>query len=227
MVQTNAIENKLLQAECWVFDLDNTLYPASCDLFAQVDEKMTRFIAEYLGLDFVEAGRLRKSYYLEHGTTLSGMMTRHDMKPEEFLDYVHDIDLGGVTPDPFMDRALGRLRGRKIVFTNANTNHAERVLDRLSIRHHFEAVFDIVGADFIPKPEPKIYDVLVDRHQLTPGKTVMVEDLVRNLGPAAALGMTTVWVRPDTGARHDHSKTDDVHHVVDDLGQWLDALTAE
>ena len=226
MFQTNASKNKLLQAECWVFDLDNTLYPASLDLFAQVDEKMTRFIADFLGLDLEQAGTLRESYYLEHGTTLSGMMTRHDMAPEAFLDYVHDIDLGGVSPDPFLDQALGKLRGRKIIFTNANANHVDRVLDRLSIKHHFEAVFDIVDADFIPKPRPEVYDLLVHRHRLTPGDTVMVEDLVRNLVPAAALGMTTVWVRPDTGARHDNPETGDVHYMVDNLGQWLDGLTA-
>ncbi len=225
MFQTNASKNKLLEAECWVFDLDNTLYPATSGVFSQIDRKMTLFISEFLGLDFEEAGTLRKSYYLEHGTTLSGMMALHDLAPEAFLDYVHDIDLSGVSPDPFLDQALGKLRGRKIIFTNANTNHADRVLDRLSIRHHFEAIFDIVGADFVPKPDPKAFDALVHRHRLTPGNTVMVEDLTRNLEPAAALGMTTVWIKTESEIDPNQS-AGNVDHVVDDLAAWLGALTA-
>lgn len=226
MDQISAPINRLLQAECWVFDLDNTLYPASSGVFAQVDEKMTRFIADFLDLDFHEAGALRRTYYLEHGTTLSGLMALHGMEPGAFLDYVHDIDLAQVTPDPGLDRALSRLPGRKIIFTNGPAGHAERILERLSIGHHFEAVFDIIGAGYIPKPRPEPYRVLVHRHQLNPRKTVMVEDLARNLAPAAEMGMTTVWVRPGGAAGRDSPVPDCVDHVADGLGQWLGALTA-
>jgi putative hydrolase of the HAD superfamily len=226
MKQTQASQDRLNQAECWVFDLDNTLYPASCDLFAQVDRKMTAYIADFLDIDFERAGEIRTTYYRDHGTTMSGMMTLHDMDPSDFLDCVHDIDLGPVSPDPVLSQALSRLSGRKIIFTNGPTDHAERVLDRLSIRHHFEAIFDIIGADYIPKPRPGPYDVLVDRFRLTPEKTVMVEDLVRNLKPAAALGMTTVWVRSDR-ALNAQGPGSDIHHVVDDLPRWLGALTSQ
>ncbi len=227
MDQTSAPINRLLQAECWVFDLDNTLYPATSGVFAQVDKKMTRFIADFLDMDLDEAGALRRTYYLEHGTTLSGLMALHGMEPEAFLDYVHNIDLGQVTPDPELNQALSRLQGRKIIFTNGPTSHAEKVLERLSIGHHFEAVFDIIGAGYIPKPRPEPYGALVNRHQLKPGETVMVEDLARNLAPAAEMGMTTVWVRPDTGAGLDSPLPEYVDHVVDDLVRWLGALTAE
>jgi len=222
--------NRLQSAECWIFDLDNTLYPASCDLFAQVDRKMTSYIAEYLNVDIDHAGEIRKTYYRDHGTTMSGMMALHDMDPAEFLDAVHDIDLGQVDPDPNLDQALSRLPGRKIIFTNGPTDHAERVLGRLSIGHHFDGIFDIIGADYIPKPKPGPYGVLVERYGLKPAQTVMVEDLVRNLKPAAALGMTTVWVRSESelgNALHTEDPVDDsVHHVVDDLPRWLSALTA-
>lgn len=227
MDQTNSFKTALLGAECWVFDLDNTLYPASTDIFTQVDEKMTRFISEYLELDFEEAGKVRKDYYLEHGTTLAGLMDLHGMDPHDFLDFVHDIDLSSVAPNPGLDQSLSRLSGRKIIFTNGPTDHARRIMDRLAIGHHFEAVFDIVGADYVPKPRPEAYQTLVERHRLNPRKTVMVEDLVRNLVPAAAMGMTTVWVRPDGKGSPENALKADVDHVVDDLVSWLDGLTAE
>ncbi len=218
-------KNRLLDAEAWVFDLDNTLYPAASNLFAQVDRRMTRFIADFLGLDWESAYRLQKTYFRRHGTTMRGLMNEHGMAPGPFLDYVHDIDLSPVAPDPALDAALARLKGRKIVFTNGPTDHAERVMDRLAVRRHFEAVFDIVAADYVPKPEPSVYAALVRRHRLDPATTVMVEDIARNLAPAAALGMTTVWVRAGDapGIGDDGGDAD---HVVDDLTQWLGELTA-
>jgi len=224
MNQSRSPEYALRDAEWWVFDLDNTLYPASSDLFPQVDKKMTRFIADFLDLDLAQAGELRRTYYLEHGTTLSGLMALHGMDPKDFLDYVHDIDLTAVTPDTAMGRALSRLPGRKVIFTNGPTDHAERILARLSLSHHFEDIYDIVGANYIPKPKPEPYDDLVRRCRLNPSRTVMVEDLARNLAPAAALGMTTVWVRSNSEIETNQS-SEHVDHVVDDLAQWLGALT--
>ena len=215
------LKDPLHEAECWVFDLDNTLYPASSDLFPQVDRKMTAYIADFLDIDHDHAGEIRKTYYRDHGTTMSGMMTLHDMDPADFLDFVHDIDLGAIEPDPDLGQALSRLPGRKIIYTNGPTDHAERVLERLSIRHHFEAIFDIIGADYVPKPRPGPYDVLVDRYRLTPAKTVMVEDLVRNLKPAAALGMTTVWVKTDRPWAHTDAEIHKPDHHTDNLSKWL------
>lgn len=226
MNQLSASNSLLLEAECWVFDLDNTLYPASSNLFAQVDKKMTRFISDFLDLNLEEAAEIRKTYYRDHGTTLNGLMTLHGLEPGKYLDYVHDIDLSGIAPDLSLDRSLARLAGRKIIFTNGPTDHAERVLDRISIRHHFDDVFDIISADYVPKPQPKVYEALVERQNLTPSNTVMVEDLARNLEPAAALGMTTVWVRPE-GCEDDRGQSGaNIDHVTDDLSAWLDALTA-
>lgn len=227
MNQNTAPKDRLLEAEAWVFDLDNTLYPASSNLFAQIDQKMTCFIADFLDLDIDEANRLRKNYFREHGTTMRGMMDRHGMEPGDFLDYVHDIDLGSVVPNPALGEALGRIPGRKIIFTNGPQAHARRVMDRLAIGPHFEAVFDIVEADYVPKPEPRVYEALIRRHRLQPGKSVMVEDLARNLAPAASMGMTTVWVRSGNDWDMEPPEGDSVHHVVDDLVEWLGELTAE
>ncbi len=217
----------------WIFDLDNTLYPARCKLFAQVEVRIRDYVAGFLGLDADAAYRLQKTYFREHGTTLQGMMRHHRMDPAPFLAYVHDIDLSAVRPDPALDRALGRLPGRKIVFTNGSAEHAQRVMERIGVARHFEAVFDIAAAGYVPKPEPRVYDALVRSLGLDARATVMVEDIARNLVPAAAIGMTTVWVRgsgapPELGLDPpDRATLAAIDYVVDDLALWLSDLTAE
>jgi len=214
----------LARAETWIFDLDNTLYPAACNLFAQVDVRIGRYIADLLGLSAEEARAIQKRYFREYGTSLRGLMTHHRIDPSEYLDYVHDIDVTAVTPSPDLARCLAILPGRKVVFTNGSLAHAERVMKRLGVTEHFEAVFDIVDAGYLPKPEPAIYDSLVERHSIDPRRAVMVEDIARNLVPAAALGMTTAWVRGDSAWCSEGADGDHVHHVVDDLVAWLDRI---
>ncbi len=217
----------LRQAEAWVFDLDNTLYPPSTNLFAQIDERMRAFIARFLDLDLDEAQRVQKTYFREYGTTLRGLMNRHGLDPGAFLDYVHAVDLSLVPPNPALGATLARLPGRKYIFTNASADHAGRITDRLGVTHHFDAVFDIIDADYVPKPEPRIYEALVQCHGLDPGKTVMIEDIARNLAPAAALGMTTVWLRNDSPVGVEGADGDHVHHVIDDLVAWLEDVVAD
>jgi len=213
-------------AGVWIFDLDNTLYPASCDLFPQIDRRMKHFIARYLDVPPDEAHRVQKAYYRRFGTTLRGLMLMHGLEPRRFLDYVHAIDLSGLAPDPRLDAALAGLPGRKLVFTNSSERHAGAVLDRLGIARHFEGVFDIQAADFVPKPQPETYARLAERHAIEPRDAVLVDDLIRNLAPAAAIGMTTVWVRhPAHEEAHTHPDDDalpgHVHVVTEDLVAWL------
>jgi putative hydrolase of the HAD superfamily len=210
--------------ETWIFDLDNTLYPASCNLFAQVDARMGAFIQDLLSLEPVEARRVQKRYFREHGTTLRGLMDHHEVEPEAFLDYVHDIDFSVIPEAPGLEAALARLAGRKLVFTNATVPYAERVLGRLGITHHMEAIFDIVAADYRPKPEPDCYRLLIEEHGIDPGRAVLVEDIARNLAPAAALGMTTVWVPNDADWSQAGAEDGYVHHVAEDLAAWLEDL---
>ncbi len=224
LINKRTYENKLINAECWIFDLDNTLYPASCNLFSKIDKKMTTYIANFLGINSRQAGKIRRSYYRDYGTTMSGMMALHGMKPKEFLDDVHDIELNDVAPNPILNRALSRLSGRKIIFTNGTIKHAERVLKQLAINHHFDEIFDIISANYIPKPFPEPYNMIVKKYNIKTSKTVMVEDLIRNLVPAAALGMTTVWVRPNQKLDLKPSDLNTVNHVVDDLTSWLSTL---
>lgn len=213
--------------EVWIFDLDNTLYPARHNLFAQIDQRMGEFVSRLLGLELAEAKRLQKEYYHRHGTTLRGLMLEHEVSPAEFLDYVHEIDLTVIPPDVRLDRALERLAGRKVIFTNGSRAHAERVTSRIGIRRHFEAIFDIADSDYLPKPDRRPYEKLLARHAIRPERACMVEDIARNLEPAAALGMTTALVpNPNQWAKAGHDG-EHVHHRIDDLTDWLSAIVAD
>ncbi|MEE2699229.1 MAG: pyrimidine 5'-nucleotidase [Pseudomonadota bacterium] len=209
---------------CWIFDLDNTLYPSSCNLLEQVDKKITKYIADFLGIEIDKANKTRKSYYQDYGTTLSGMMLHHGMEPIDYLNYIHDIDLKEISPNLALDRALSKISGRKIIYTNGTTKHAERILKKLSIHHHFEEIFDIIKASYIPKPSPKAFEEILGRLKIDARSTVMVEDLVRNLIPAANLGMTTVWVRSDQKLALNLKNKNKIHHIVDNLTIWLNSI---
>jgi putative hydrolase of the HAD superfamily len=214
-------------SETWIFDLDNTLYPARCNLFAQIDRRMGEYIARLLETDFDSAKLVQKQYFRQHGTTMRGLMTEHGIDPGDFLNYVHDIDVTVIPPSVELEQALARLPGRKLVFTNGSVPHAERVLTQLGVAHHFEAVFDIVAARYRPKPDPAPYRELCELHRIAPGRSVMVEDIVRNLLPAHAMGMTTVWVPGRTDWSGEAGDTDHVHHVVDDLAVWLNRVSRQ
>lgn len=216
----------LAAIETWIFDLDNTLYPASCRLFDQVHARMTRFIAERLQLSAEAALALQKTYFREHGTTLRGLMTVDRIDPREFLAYVHEIDLACVPPDPVLVAALAALPGRKIVHTNGSERHAERLLAHLGVAGAFCGIIDIAAAGWEPKPALAGYHELLRRHAVTPETALMTEDMARNLAPAAALGMTTAWVRSPADWAADGSEGDHIHHIVDDLGAFLSAAAS-
>ena len=219
----NGRANGFAHSESWVFDLDNTLYPAACNLFAQVDVKIGEFVAELLKIDRDEAVRIQKEYFLTYGTSLRGLMLHHKVNPDDFLDFVHQIDVTLIPPCPALDVALAKLPGRKIIFTNGSHKHAENVINRLGISGRFEAIFDIKAADFVPKPDPFTYEMMVRRHWIDPRRAVMVEDLPKNLLPAHRMGMTTVLVRTHEEWAQAGADGEHVHHVTDDLVAWLEA----
>jgi putative hydrolase of the HAD superfamily len=220
------LTEQLESTESWIFDLDNTLYCASTNLFGQIDVRMKSFIADFLDIEPNEAFQIQKRYFRDYGTTLRGLMDHHDIDPKVFLDYVHNIDVQVLQPNPVLDKALKKLPGRKIIFTNADVGHTLRVLERLGISQHFEAIFDIVASDYIPKPQPEVYQALLKRFGLSPKRTVMFEDMARNLKPAADMGMITVWVRTDTLWGQESSDGEHIHYATDDLPDWLSNIAA-
>src|ERR1700719_1484478 len=214
------------EIETWIFDLDNTLYPASCGLFPQVQQRMNEYICDRLAASEEQAAELRRTYFREHGTTMNGLMKVNNIDPHDFLAFVHEVDLACVPPDPALVAALGGLNGRKIVHNNGSVRHAERLLDHLGISPAFRGMIDIVAADFEPMPALTGYRLLLKRHSVRPNTALMLEDMARNLAPAAELGMTTAWLRNGVDWAMEEADRDYVHHVVDDLPAFLAAAAA-
>jgi putative hydrolase of the HAD superfamily len=216
---------RLDEIETWIFDLDNTLYPASCRLFDRIHARMQGFIAERLELSPEAALAVQKSYFHRYGTTMRGLMTVNRVDPHEFLAYVHDVDLSCVPPDLVLAAALAALPGRKIVHTNGSAAHAERLLTHLDIAKFFSGIVDIAAAGFEPKPALAGYHQLLRRHAVLPETALMVEDMAKNLVPAAALGMTTAWLRGTVDWAVAGAEGGHIDYVVDDLGAFLAAAS--
>ncbi len=208
----------------WIFDLDNCLYPASTGLFSLIDERMGAYIQRLLDCDPVEAKRVQKAHFHEHGTTLAGLMREQGVDPHHFLDDVHAIPLDRVSQDERLASSLSRLPGRKFVFTNGDAPYARRVLQAIGIDGHFDELHDIHASDLRPKPDPYGYRLLCERFAIDPAQALLADDMVQNLAPAKPLGMTTVWV--DNGSeRGNHNYDDAVVDVrVTNIGQWLQSI---
>jgi putative hydrolase of the HAD superfamily len=205
----------------WIFDLDNTLYPASANLFALIDARIGGYVARLLNVDAEEARRIQKGYFHAHGTTLSGLMAEHGVDPRHYLDDVHDVDMAALERNESLIAALARLPGRKLVFTNGDAPYAAKVLDRLGLTDTFEGIHDIHATSYSPKPELAAYQGLLDAWGLDPHESLFVEDMARNLRPAKAIGMTTVWI--DNGSEQLPGDADRsfIDYTVNDIGQWL------
>jgi putative hydrolase of the HAD superfamily len=220
------------RVDTWVFDLDNTLYPHHLNLWQQVDERIRDYIADFLKVTREEAFRVQKDYYKRYGTSMRGLMTEHGMKPDDFLDFVHQIDHSPLIPNAALGAAIERLPGRKLILTNGTRRHADAVLARLELDRHFEDVFDIIAAELEPKPSPQTYDRFLAAHGVDAGKAAMFEDLARNLAVPHALGMTTVLVVPEhtrevfrEGWELEGRDAPHVDYVTDDLAGFLQRIT--
>ncbi|MEQ1403927.1 pyrimidine 5'-nucleotidase [Neorhizobium sp. Rsf11] len=215
----------------WVFDLDNTLYPHHVNLFAQIDRNMTAYVQELLQLEPEEARALQKRYYHEHGTTLQGLMLHYGIDPDSFLERAHAIDYSALLPNPELGEAIKALPGRKFIFTNGSVPHAEAAARALGILDHFDDIFDIVAADYVPKPAGATYDKFASLHRVDTRNAAMFEDLPRNLQVPKTLGMRTVLLVPrnlDTVLMERWEKLSDeddhIDYVTDDLAGFLGGL---
>jgi putative hydrolase of the HAD superfamily len=218
--------------ETWIFDLDNTLYPHNVNLWQQVDERIRDYIADFLKVTHEEAFRLQKDYYKRYGTSMRGMMTEHGMRPDDFLDFVHQIDHSPLEANPALGDAIEKLPGRKVILTNGTRRHADAVLARLEIERHFQDVFDIIAAELQPKPSPQTYDRFLEALKIEAATAAMFEDLARNLAVPHALGMTTVLVVPEHSREVFREEWElegrdapHVDHVTDNLTAFLRAIS--
>jgi putative hydrolase of the HAD superfamily len=222
----------MLRIDTWVFDLDNTLYPAGCDLWPKIDQRIMLYLSHVFGLDGMSSRALQKYYYQRYGTTLRGLMEEHGLGPHDFLEFTHDIDRSSLLPDPVLASAITALPGRKLILTNGSREHALRTAEALGLGAMFDEIFDIADADFVPKPAAQTYERFLDRHGVDPARAAMFDDLARNLIVPHEKGMTTVLVVPKPG-QSDHREAFEISlgeaapcidFVTCDLAQFLMGL---
>ena len=178
----------------FIFDCDGVLYSDLEAVFGQVSERMTQYISKKLDLDLVKAKELQTNYFHKYNTSLNGLMIHHDIKAEDFLEYVHDIDLKFMKKDLVLREELLKLKAKKFVFTNGSHNHVKNITKSLGIEDLFDGAFDITDCNFIPKPAVEPYKLLVKKFDINPEETVFIEDIAKNLEPAKKIGMKTVWL---------------------------------
>ena len=218
------MEPRFAHISNWIFDLDNCLYPASTGLFSLIDQRMGAYIQRLLDCDAAEARSVQKHHFHTHGTTLAGLMKEHRVDPHHFLEDVHAIPLDRVQCDERLGRLLPKLPGRRFVFTNGDAPYARRVLDRIGVGEHFDDLHDIHASSYRPKPDPHGYELLCKRFSIDPSRSLLVDDMVQNLAPAKALGMTTIWV--DNGSERGNHNYDEriVDERIIDVAQWLETI---
>jgi len=207
--------------DTWVFDLDNTIYNADEAIFIRMRQRMHEYISNLLNKPLKESGELSDFYYHTYGTTLAGLMKDHHIDPEDFLDYVHDLDISDVKRCDVVKERLSQLPGRKIIFTNAARLHAKRMIDYLGITSFFEDIYDISDAGYLPKPDPQSYDTFIKKFNINPQSACMLEDRAKNLKPAHDLGMTTIWFHLNNPEEQADQTGKHVHHQATDLKDWF------
>ena len=205
----------------WIFDLDNTLYSGKTRVFEQVNKRMSKYISEKLNISTVEAKEIQKNYFHEYNTTLNGMIKNHKINANEFLEYVHNIDIDFLKKDPILSEELNKLGEKKIIFTNGSRKHALNVTKRIGIDQYFDDIFDIVDCEFVPKPAIQSYKKLVKKHNIDPKLCGFVEDIARNLKPAYEMGMKTVWIENDEPWAKKYSDSDFINFKTNNLSEFL------
>ena len=217
----------------WIFDLDNTLYPPEENIFSQIDQKMTSFIADNLKISNEEAFNIQKQNFIDHGTTLAGFMNSGNDKidPDKFLEYVHDINLNSLQEDNDLRKILLLLPGKKYIFTNGTKKHAENVLKKLNLENIFQSIFGIKEANYLPKPNLETYNLFLKTYKIDPKTSIMFEDMARNLIPAKELGMKTVLLERKLPNKNNSDQEDkykdlwndnyDADYIIDDIVKFL------
>ena len=212
---------ELKNIKYWLFDLDNTLYSGDTKVFDQVDKKMSKFISEKLKISEEEAKIIQKNYFHEYNTTLNGMIKNHDIDANEFLEFVHDVNLDFLKKDQFLGSQINKLNGKKIIFTNGSKAHAANVTGKIGIDKLFDGVFDIVDSDFYPKPSIEPYKKIIENYNIEPEYCIFFEDIARNLKPAHELGMKTVWIENDEPWAAKYSDSEFINYKTNNLANFL------
>ena len=204
-----------------LFDLDGVLYQDLESVFGQVSKKMTEYISKKLDLDLKKAKELQTSYFHKYNTSLNGLMIHHDIKPEEFLKYVHNIDLSFMKKDLILKKELENLNLKKFIFTNGSKEHANNITTHLGINDLFNGLFDIVDAEFSPKPTAKAFDLMVKKLKIIPKETLYIEDIAKNLSIGKERGTITAWLINDEYWGKKESDKEFIDYKIENLSLFL------
>ncbi|PPR79965.1 MAG: hypothetical protein CFH01_00071 [Alphaproteobacteria bacterium MarineAlpha2_Bin1] len=211
---------KINNVNFWIFDLDNTIYNSNLKLFPQVQKRIGKFVSNYLDINITEAEKIQKKFFFKYKSTLKGLMNEHNMKPDKFLDFVHDIDYSILKPDKEFDFLLDQLPGKKYIYTNGSTKHAINVLEHMNISNHFLGVFDIKDANFEPKPDMDSMKSFINKFSINVENALMAEDMAINLEPPHKLGIKTLLVQTEYNWNKEKN-LDFIDFKTDDLQGWL------
>ena len=205
----------------WIFDLDNTLYSGDTKVFEEVSNRMTKYVSDKLNVNLDKAKKIQTDYFHKYNTTLNGLIKNHKIDANDFLDFVHDINIDFLKKDLKLNKELEKLDGKKIIFTNGSKKHALNITQKIGIDHHFDDFFDIIDANFVPKPFIEPYKKIVEKHKIDPKICAFVEDIARNLKPAYEMGMTTVWIENNEPWAKKFSDSDFVNFRTNNLSEFL------
>ena len=220
MIYQNSFQN-------WIFDLDNTMYDINLGLFKKISNRITDFIMSKYSLDIDQAKKIQKEYYLKYGLTLRGLIVEKKLEPEEFLDYVHDVEHPELKKNDQLISKIRILEGKKIIFTNATSKHAKKILNILELEHDFDQIIDIKDLEYIPKPDKRSYEKLLECLNLNKenlDKTIFFEDTVKNLIPAKELGITTVWMKNSINEKDFMKNCNFIDYSFNNLNEFLDTI---
>ena len=204
-----------------LFDCDGVLYQDLEAVFGQVSKRMTQYISKKLKIDLKEAKELQTNYFHKYNTSLNGLMIHHDIPPTEFLQFVHDIDLSFMEKDLVLREEIKKLDLRKFVFTNGSKEHVKNITTHLGIDDLFDDVFDIVDADYHPKPSAKAFDLMVKKFDINPKETIYIEDIAKNLSIGKERGATTVWLINNEYWGKKESNKEYIDYKVENLSLFL------
>ena len=220
MIYQNSFQN-------WIFDLDNTIYDINLGLFKKISNRITDFIMSKYSLDIDQAKKIQKEYYLKYGLTLRGLIVEKKLEPDEFLDYVHDVEHPELKKNDQLISKIRILEGKKIIFTNATSKHAKKILKILELEHDFDQIIDIKDLEYIPKPDKRSYKKLLECLNLNKenlDKTIFFEDTVKNLIPAKELGITTVWMKNSINEKDFMKNCNFIDYSFNNLNEFLDTI---
>tara|TARA_Y100001947_G_scaffold140089_1_gene130817 strand:- start:259 stop:930 length:672 start_codon:yes stop_codon:yes gene_type:complete len=204
-----------------LFDCDGVLYQDLEAVFGQVSKKMTEYISKKLNIDLIKAKELQTNYFHKYNTSLNGLMIHHDIPPREFLDYVHDIDLSFLEKDKTLRYELENIKLNKYVFTNGSKEHVKNITTHLGIDDQFDGVFDIVDAEYHPKPEAITFDLMVQKFKIDPNETLYIEDIAKNLSIGKERGTITAWLINDEYWGKKESEKDYIDYKIENLSLFL------